>query len=55
MNSFLDLFRRNWGLKLLALILSLVIYYSMRDSAGSDDTSSNNPFLKGAPDGGNGK
>ena len=33
MNSFLNLFRRNWGLKLIALILSLVVYYSMRDSA----------------------
>ena len=55
MNGFLNLFRRNWGLKLLALVLSLVVYYSMRDSANSGKVS-NNPFLKGAStNGGNGK
>lgn len=53
MNSFLNLFRRNWGLKLLALILSLVVYYSMRDSA--NDNASHNRFLKGAANGGNSK
>ncbi len=52
MKSFLDLFRRNWGLKLLALALALVIYYSMRDSMGSSHIPQN-PFLKGASDGGN--
>jgi hypothetical protein len=54
MNAFLNLFRRNWGLKLLALILSLVVYYSMRDSAGNSNVT-NNPFLKGASNGGNSK
>lgn len=54
MKAFLDLFRRNWGLKLLALILSLVVYYSMRDSANNGNVS-NNPFLKGAANGGNSK
>lgn len=54
MKLFLDIFRRNWGLKLLALILSLVIYYSMRDSADGQHVT-NNPFLKGASNGGNGK
>ena len=54
MNAFLNLFRRNWGLKLLALILSLVVYYSMRDSANNDNAT-RNPFLKGAANGGNGK
>lgn len=51
MKSFLNLFRRNWGLKLLALILSFVIYYTMRDSTNSEDVS-NKTFLKGAPNGG---
>lgn len=51
MNSFLNLFRRNWGLKLLALIFSLVVYYSMRDSASNGNVA-NNPFLKGASNGG---
>ena len=54
MNALLNLFRRNWGLKVLALILSLVVYYSMRDSASGDNVS-HNPFLKGAAHGGNGK
>lgn len=54
MNAFLDLFRRNWGLKLLAFILSLVVYYSMRDSTNNDNIS-HNPFLKGAANGGDSK
>ena len=52
MNTLLNLFRRNWGLKLLALALALVIYYSMRDSKGTSRIPQN-PFLKGATDGGN--
>ena len=31
MKAVLDMFRRNWGLKLLALVLAVVVYYSMRD------------------------
>lgn len=52
MKAILNLFRRNWGLKLLALALALVIYYSMRDSMGNSRIPQN-PFLKGATDGGN--
>lgn len=52
MRTILNLFCRNWGLKLLALALALVIYYSMRDSVGSSRIPQN-PFLKGATDGGN--
>ena len=51
MKAILNLFRRNWGLKLLALALALVIYYSMRDSMGKSRIPQN-PFLKGATDGG---
>lgn len=51
MRAFLNMFRRNLGLKLLALALALVIYYSMRDSKGSTPIPQN-PFLKGATDGG---
>ena len=54
MNALLNLFRRNWGLKVLALILSLVVYYSMRDSANNDNVT-RNPFLKGSANGGNSK
>ena len=54
MKSLLNFFSRNLGLKLLALALALVIYYSMRNSA-SHTRVAENPFLKGAPNGGNGK
>ena len=53
MKALLNLFRRNWGLKILALALALVIYYSMRDSMGKDSRIPQNPFLKGATNGGN--
>ncbi len=52
MKALLNFFRRNWGLRLIALALALVIYYSMRDTKGSARIPSN-PFLKGATDGGN--
>ena len=51
MKAFINLFRRNWGLKLLALILSIVVYYTTRDSVKNENTS-NNTFLKGASNGG---
>ena len=54
MKTLLNLFRRNWGLKLIALVLSLVIYYSMRNSAKTGGIPQN-PFLKGSADGGNSK
>ena len=52
MKSILDIFRRNWGLKLLALALAIVIYYSMRNSTTRSRVAEN-PFLKGATNGGN--
>lgn len=54
MKAFFNIFRRNLGLKLLAIALALVIYYSMRDSKGSSRIPQN-PFLKGATDGGSSK
>ena len=30
MRIILDLFRRNWGLKLLSLALALIIYHSLK-------------------------
>ena len=44
MKAFLDIFRRNWGLKLLALVLSLVVYYSMRDSSNSNISNTQSIF-----------
>ncbi len=32
MKNFLALFTRNWGLKLLALVLALVVFYGVRGS-----------------------
>jgi hypothetical protein len=47
MKAFFDLFRRNLGLKLLALVLALVIFYTMRENPGESRVPSN-PFLKGS-------
>ena len=54
MIALLNIFRRNWGLKLIALILALVIYYSMRNSSGKARVPQN-IFMKGTDDGGAGK
>ena len=53
MRTILNLFRRNWGLKLIALALALVIYYSMRDSKRNSRIPQNPLVSKGAIDGGN--
>ena len=45
----------NWGLKLLALALALVIYYSMRDTNGKSGVSQSIFDMKGTTDGGTGK
>ena len=50
MKTLLNIFRRNWALKLLALALALVIYYSMRNSSGRSHIPQT--FLKGAENGG---
>ena len=55
MTAFLNIFRRHWGLKLLALALALVIYYSMRDSDDKTGVSRNIFDMKGSTDGGTGK
>jgi hypothetical protein len=51
MKMILDLFRRNWGLKLLALVLALVIFYSMRENS-DESRVPRNPFLKGTSNNG---
>ncbi len=32
MKSIVKMFSRNWGLKLLALALALIVYYSLKES-----------------------
>lgn len=54
MTAILNIFRRNWGLKFIALVLALVIYYSMRNSTGKTRVPQN-IFMKGTDDGGTGK
>lgn len=54
MTALLDIFRRNWGLKLIALVLALVIYYSMRNTS-EEDSVTQGIFMKGTVDGGSGK
>ena len=36
---FLELFTRNWGLKVLALILALVIYHALKPMGATHPTS----------------
>ena len=55
MKTLIGLFRRNWGLKLLALVLALVIYYSMRDSIGGGRVPKGPWLSKGVQDVGTGK
>jgi len=55
MTALLNIFRRNWGLKLTALVLALVIYYSMRNSTGKARVPQNIFPMKGTADGGAGK
>lgn len=54
MTALLDIFRRNWGLKLIALVLALVIYYSMRNTSEEDGVTQG-IFMKGTVDDGSGK
>lgn len=51
----MDIFRRNWGLKVISLILALVIYYSMRDSSGETRNPQHIFTMKGSANGGSGK
>ena len=55
MTALLNIFRRNWGLKLIALVLALVIYYSMRNATGKAGVTQNIFDMKGTADGGTGK
>ena len=54
MTAILNIFRRNWGLKLLALALAIFIYYSMKNSSGKAHVPQS-IFMKGTDNGGTGK
>lgn len=51
MNNYFSFLTRNWGLKLLALILALVVFYGVRSSTrGHRVTGRDTPgfFMKGS-------
>ena len=48
MKAFINLFRRNWGLKLLALVLAIIVYYSMRGEMKNPSHREAANILKGA-------
>lgn len=55
MKKLLAIFTSNWGLKILALVLAVVVYYSMKETTRSNRHGNrpNTPiFLKGPADGG---
>ena len=53
MRRLMAFFTGNWGLKILALILAIVVYYSMKETSGRVSRNENSPvFLKGPADGG---
>ena len=49
MRRLLDFFTSNWGLKILALVLAIVVFYSMK---GTQPVSRSSTFLKGPANGG---
>ena len=54
MRGIIAFFTSNWGLKVLALILAIVVYYSMKESPHGGHGKNGSPtlILKGAVDGG---
>ena len=56
MRKFIGIFTTNWGLKLLALVLAIVVYYSLKQTThGRTEYGAGaapNLFLKGAANGG---
>ena len=56
MRKFMGIFTTNWGLKLLALVLAIVVYYSLKQTThGRTEYGAGaapNLFLKGAANGG---
>ena len=54
MKRLIDFFTSNWGLKILALILALVVFYSMKDTSRvpARDNGRHTFNLKGPADGG---
>ncbi|MBR4652086.1 MAG: hypothetical protein IKO72_01885 [Kiritimatiellae bacterium] len=47
MKGLLAFFTSNWGLKILALLLALIVYYSLKDSSRMARGPASPSFLKG--------
>ncbi len=54
MKRLIAFFTSNWGLKMLALILALVVFYSMKETSRANAHDNGRPTfnLKGPADGG---
>ena len=54
MKRLIAFFTSNWGLKILALILALVVFYSMKETSRAKARDNGRPSfnLKGPADGG---
>ena len=50
MKRFFSHLTRNWGLKLLAFVLALIIFYAVRDSIRVRGHHSIQNFMKGSSD-----
>ena len=52
MKRLIDFFTGNWGLKILALILALVVFYSMKETSRTNAHDNGHPAfnLKGPAD-----
>ena len=54
MKRLISFFSSNWGLKILALILAIAVFYSMKETSRADTHDNGRPTfnLKGPADGG---
>lgn len=50
MKNFFSFITRNWGLKLLALILAIVVFYGVRGSIRTHHRFDTQNFMKGPVD-----
>lgn len=44
-----DIITNNWGLKILAIILALVVYHSLKSDSSKTDPSNDRPLFQSSP------
>ena len=52
MRRIIAFFTSNWGLKILALLLAIAMYYSMKETSSGGRSKASPSLLKGPLDGG---